>query len=1077
MEHLLINLLGKTRRASLHGREHIVAPLSLIVPGVLNGSKGALYYPPEEIGRDPTIWNHVPLVVYHPNVGGQNVSARDPDVLNSHGIGIILKTKVDNKGRLVAEGWFDVERCRKVDNRVLQSLEAGKAIELSTGLFTDNHPAPQGSVHNGRSYQYIARNYRPDHLAILPDQKGACSLDDGCGVMVNAKGDDEGQWITMSGTHVLIKGGEVVSGPKVLKDLSKKGGGGGKAAKDKDVKESKQVAKDKAARYAKRDARHEREAQRDIKRGDKVVSLGSGAAKKPAPAAKPAEKKSLWGRLKSGLKKAILGPHGLGFNSALGSGRLIANAEQRDDDGKFTGAGTADSAGAIPTPKNTAQKKSKKPVKAAAGDSAEAQTKIEQVGNLMLLGSGTVNGGPGSGPRKGGGGDSLPSMTKLIVGDYLKEVGGDYAKAAKTAKETAARMGSTNPHQWHHALAAKFLEEKATTNSRLYDCEEDCDDDEDCIDDCLENNVESVENGGPGSGPQKGGGSHPATEALTQKSSEIEVHKAFGDIKKTGTKEQAKEFLEKVEAHKGRAFVHSLANDHGVSLAKNPGGKGTDLATPLVVIDRLLSKTHPTENASIHQSKCPESGKYLKLGAGVGKGEPHASAKAGAGNLPGQQDEEKTEEELMLLGNGGPGSGPRKGGGAESAQAPEDLARASKAQALSDKANDASYKAHGGTVLLKHADPELAKHSDRALQHANKANAHQEEGGSKVELEELPRTTRASIQKAHTDASDSHEAVAKGLEKSGNTAGAKLHAQAGRAHLQAAMAHQGVTFNNQSVSPLTNKGGRVMPLTKKQRSKIVANLCTNCDCQKANVWNEEDAAALSAMSDDRLLAFAEQRDAVANAEYVMNALAAEYGEEIALNEIPAFIKKKAAADPEAEVEEEEDPEMEAEAEEEVPEEEAEAEEEPVAKKKPPFIKNQRSTPVKPVTVNEWMATAPPEIRSAVSNAMQIEAREKGMLIEQLTGNVAEDSKAGVLQVLNTKSLDELRILSSLVPQPAEVTNTSGYAPAAPLYFGASAPTSNGRREAMSAAEKNDILPLPVVNWAEERKLQLQEAHG
>jgi hypothetical protein len=33
----------------------------------------------------------------------------------------------------------------------------------------------------------VARNYRPDHLAVLPDQRGACSLTDGCGVMVNTK--------------------------------------------------------------------------------------------------------------------------------------------------------------------------------------------------------------------------------------------------------------------------------------------------------------------------------------------------------------------------------------------------------------------------------------------------------------------------------------------------------------------------------------------------------------------------------------------------------------------------------------------------------------------------------------------------------------------------------------------------------------------------------------------------------------------------------------------------------------------------------------------------------------------------
>lgn len=184
MEQLIANLVGKTRRATLNGRDYIVAPLSLIVTGVLNGSKGALFYPSDEIGKDPQRWNHTPIVVYHPVVNGQNVSARDPDVLNTSGIGLVLKSHVKN-GKLCAEGWFDIDATRRIDPRVLANLEAGRSIELSTGLFTTNEIAPLGSNYRGASYDYIARDYVPDHLAILPDQIGACSINDGCGVLVN----------------------------------------------------------------------------------------------------------------------------------------------------------------------------------------------------------------------------------------------------------------------------------------------------------------------------------------------------------------------------------------------------------------------------------------------------------------------------------------------------------------------------------------------------------------------------------------------------------------------------------------------------------------------------------------------------------------------------------------------------------------------------------------------------------------------------------------------------------------------------------------------------------------------------
>jgi hypothetical protein len=183
---------GHARRATLDGRQYLVAPLTLIVPGVLNGSQGALYYPPDEIARNHQEWGDVPLTVYHPETkDGKPASASGDGVLDRQGIGFVRKPHISNTGKLRAEGWFDVERMRKVDARVLNSLERGEPIELSTGLFTDNERAENGSADpKGKPYSHVARNYRPDHLAILPDQKGACSLKDGCGVLVN--GDEPG---------------------------------------------------------------------------------------------------------------------------------------------------------------------------------------------------------------------------------------------------------------------------------------------------------------------------------------------------------------------------------------------------------------------------------------------------------------------------------------------------------------------------------------------------------------------------------------------------------------------------------------------------------------------------------------------------------------------------------------------------------------------------------------------------------------------------------------------------------------------------------------------------------------------
>jgi hypothetical protein len=200
MEKLISNIAGKVHTEMLQGREHLVAPLTLIVPGVLNGSQGALLYPPEEISNNVLAWNGMPLLLRHPqDQNNQALSGRSPEVLNRQGLGMVLHARIQDQ-KLVAEGWFDVENTQRLAPEILDFLHSGKPIELSTGLFTKNEPAPQGATHNGTSYEFIARNYQPDHLAILVDEIGACSLNDGCGVLNKNPQDKKDQTMSLSET-------------------------------------------------------------------------------------------------------------------------------------------------------------------------------------------------------------------------------------------------------------------------------------------------------------------------------------------------------------------------------------------------------------------------------------------------------------------------------------------------------------------------------------------------------------------------------------------------------------------------------------------------------------------------------------------------------------------------------------------------------------------------------------------------------------------------------------------------------------------------------------------------------------
>jgi len=163
-------------------KPHLVIPVTMIVEGVLNGNQGPLLHLAEEFGRIPDAWNGIPIVIDHPEEGGVAVSANSPEIIDSRTVGRVYNTKL-SENSLKSEAWLDEEKLNEISPGTLEEINARKAIEVSVGVFTDNEDA-EGDW-NGKEYAQIAHNHRPDHLAILPNAKGACSVEDGCGLGVN----------------------------------------------------------------------------------------------------------------------------------------------------------------------------------------------------------------------------------------------------------------------------------------------------------------------------------------------------------------------------------------------------------------------------------------------------------------------------------------------------------------------------------------------------------------------------------------------------------------------------------------------------------------------------------------------------------------------------------------------------------------------------------------------------------------------------------------------------------------------------------------------------------------------------
>ncbi len=204
VQRFTVNLLpSQCRVENLEGRPHTVVPMVMITQGVFNGSNGPLFYTEEELSKTPQAWDHKPIVVYHPqDTTGDGISACQPSVINNQKVGIMLNTKWVGKGlKLVSEAWIENSKADTVDPRILQAVQSKEVMEVSTGLFVDKE-LNEGE-YNGREYTGIARNLRPDHLALLPDQIGACSVQDGAGLLRNAAKKDSSGKLAQKVTNLI----------------------------------------------------------------------------------------------------------------------------------------------------------------------------------------------------------------------------------------------------------------------------------------------------------------------------------------------------------------------------------------------------------------------------------------------------------------------------------------------------------------------------------------------------------------------------------------------------------------------------------------------------------------------------------------------------------------------------------------------------------------------------------------------------------------------------------------------------------------------------------------------------------
>lgn len=170
----------QVRSETLNGRNYKVAPVVMIVEGVLND----WLYPAEEISKFVEAWNGRPVTLFHPKNGeGEYISANSPNVEESIHLGKLYGSIFEDS-RLKSEVWLDVERTQSIRPEVLEYFNGSQEkLEVSTGLWGDL--IMTNGTWQGKQYKGIMKNIRPDHLALLPGGEGACNWTDGCGLRGN----------------------------------------------------------------------------------------------------------------------------------------------------------------------------------------------------------------------------------------------------------------------------------------------------------------------------------------------------------------------------------------------------------------------------------------------------------------------------------------------------------------------------------------------------------------------------------------------------------------------------------------------------------------------------------------------------------------------------------------------------------------------------------------------------------------------------------------------------------------------------------------------------------------------------
>lgn len=190
----VVNSASNITTETIDGKPHIV--VRGITPVVDNIVMNRKLYPAAEIEKAYNTLERNPMPLGHPKVDGKHVSARDVRAVNEYHVGAWLQNVSHKDGKVTGDMYVNrqyaesSEKGKRLINRLDEMLAGtnSEPIHISTGLLYSGIAANGES--KGKKYNEIATNMMFDHVAVLLDEPGAGTPEEGVGIFVNAEGDE-----------------------------------------------------------------------------------------------------------------------------------------------------------------------------------------------------------------------------------------------------------------------------------------------------------------------------------------------------------------------------------------------------------------------------------------------------------------------------------------------------------------------------------------------------------------------------------------------------------------------------------------------------------------------------------------------------------------------------------------------------------------------------------------------------------------------------------------------------------------------------------------------------------------------